>query len=91
MLKAQNYSLAKTYFHMLKSLTHGKYKLLISQKYFFMGTKLISFHNQPTTKAHVYHLWQNYSFCRDGEAQKRLKGPVEAAQLTCKSQQLKLT
>ena len=56
-----------------------------------MGIKLISFHNQPTTKAHVYHLWQNYSFCRDGEAQKKLKGPVEATQLTCKSQQLKLT
>ena len=35
MLKAQNYSLAKPYFHVLKSLTHGKYKLLIPQKYFF--------------------------------------------------------
>ena len=32
MLKAQNYLLAK---YILKSLTHGKYKLLISQKYFF--------------------------------------------------------
>ena len=29
MLKAQNYSLAKTYFHKLKSLTHGKHKLLM--------------------------------------------------------------
>ena len=34
-LEAQNYSLAKTYFHILKSLTHGKYKLLVPQKYFF--------------------------------------------------------
>ena len=32
MLKAENYFLAK---YILKSLTHGKYKLLISQKYFF--------------------------------------------------------
>ena len=43
MLKAQNYSLAKTYFHILKPLTHGKYKLLIPQKYLFMGTMLIFF------------------------------------------------
>ena len=35
MLKAQNYSLAKTYFYILRSLTHGKFKLLIFQNYFF--------------------------------------------------------
>ena len=35
MLKVQNYSLVKTYFHILKSLSHGKYKLLIPQNYFF--------------------------------------------------------
>ena len=34
-LEAQNYSLAKTYFHILKSLTHRKYKLPVPQKYFF--------------------------------------------------------
>ena len=28
MLKAQNYSLAKTYFHILKSITHGKLNYL---------------------------------------------------------------
>ena len=33
--KAQNYFLAKTYLQILKSLTHGKYKLLIFRKYFF--------------------------------------------------------
>ena len=61
--KAQNYFLAKTYLHIWKSLTHGKYKLLISQKYSFtkfMGTMLIFFHNQLTTKAHEYHLGKNY-------------------------------
>ena len=68
--KAQNYSLAKTYFHILKPLTHGKYKLLIPQKYLFMGTMLIFFHNQLTTKAHVYHPWQNYSFSWDEQVQR---------------------
>ena len=29
MLKAQNFSLAKTYFHILKSQTHWKHKLLM--------------------------------------------------------------
>ena len=31
---------------------------------------LIFSHNQITTKAHVYHPWQNYSSCRDGQAQR---------------------
>ena len=53
MLKAQNYFLAK---YILKSLTHGKYKLLISQKYFFQQN-LWEIHNQLTTKAHVYYPW----------------------------------
>ena len=73
MFKAQNYFLAKTYFHILKSLTHGKYKLLISQNISFtkfMGTMLIFSHNQLAAKAHVYHPWQNYSFCKDGQAQR---------------------
>ena len=64
-LKAQNYFLAKTYLHILKSLTHGKYKLLTSQKYFFCkiyGNYAYFFHNQLATKAHEYHPWQNYSF-----------------------------
>ena len=51
MLKAQNYSLAKTYFDILNSLTHGKHKLPITHyPYFktrysskFMGTMLILF------------------------------------------------
>ena len=52
MLKAQNYSLAKTYVDILNSLTHGKHKLLM--KYYpsfktisstrFMGIILIFFH-----------------------------------------------
>ena len=73
MLKTQNYFLAKTYFHILKSLTHGNYKLLISQKYFFYkiyGNYAHFFHNQLITKVHVYHLWQNYSFCREDQAQR---------------------
>ena len=72
-LKAQNYFLAKTYLHILKSLTYGKYKLFISQKYFFyknLCELCLFFHNQLTTKAHVYHPWQNYSSCRDGQAQR---------------------
>ena len=72
MLKAQNYSLEKTYFLILKSLTHG---LLIPQKYSFYkiyGNYAYFFHNQLTTKAHVYHLWQNYSFFRDEQAQESL-------------------
>ena len=48
-LKAQNYSLAKAYFDILNSLTHGKHKLLMTYyPYFktisstkFMGTMLI--------------------------------------------------
>ena len=36
----------------------------------FMGTVLIFFHNQLTTKAHEYHLGKNYSSCRDGQAQR---------------------
>ena len=36
----------------------------------FMGTTLVFFHNQLTTKAHVYHPWQNYSTCRDDQAQR---------------------
>ena len=47
--KTQNYSLAKTYFHILKSLTHGKHKLLMihcssfktNYTTKFMGTILI--------------------------------------------------
>ena len=61
--KAQNYFLAKTYLYILKSLAHGKYKLLISQKYFFYktyGNYAYFFYNQ--LKAHKYHPWQNYSF-----------------------------
>ena len=64
MLKAQNYFLAKTYFHIQKSLTHGKYKSPIFQKYFFYkiyGNYTYFFHNHP---------WQNYSFCRDDQAQR---------------------
>ena len=56
--KAQNYLLTKTDLHILKFLTHGKYKLLISQKYFFYktyGNYAYSFHNQLTIEAHVYH------------------------------------
>ena len=34
--KAQNYFLTKTYLHILMSLTHGKYTLLISQKIFLL-------------------------------------------------------
>ena len=71
--KAQNYFLAKTYFHILKSLTHLKYKLLISQKYLFYkiyGNYAYFFHNQLTIKTHVYHPWQNYLSCRDGKAQR---------------------
>ena len=72
-LKAQNYFLAKTYLHILKSLTYGKYKLFISQKYFFyknLCELCLFFHNQLTTKAHEYHLGKNYSSCRDGQAQR---------------------
>ena len=70
MLKAQNYFLAK---YILKSLTHGKYKLPTSQEYFSqqnLWELCLFFHNQPTTKAHVYHPWQNSSFCRDIQAQR---------------------
>ena len=68
MLKAQNYFLAK---YILKSLTHRKYKLLTSQEYFSqqnLWEPCLFFHNQLTTKAHVYHPWQNSSFCRDNQA-----------------------
>ena len=61
--KAQNYFSAKIYLHILKSPTYGKYKLLISQKYFFyktFGNYAYFFYNQ--LKAHKYHPWQNYSF-----------------------------
>ena len=34
MLKAQKYFLAKTYFHILKSLIHGKYNYSSPKKYF---------------------------------------------------------
>ena len=71
--KAQNYFLAKTYLHILKSLIHGKYKLLISQKYFFYKiyeNYAYFFHNQLTLKAYVYHPWQNQSSCKDGQAQR---------------------
>ena len=93
--KAQNYFLAKTYLHILKSLTHGKYKLLISQKYFFYkiyGNCAYFFHNQLTIKAHVYHSWQNHSSCRDRQAQRssttrpspaHMKTPATEAHLSC--------
>ena len=70
--KAQNYFSAKIYLHILKPPIYGKYKLLISQKYFFYkiyGNYAYFFHNQLTTKAHVYYPWQNYSSYRDGQAQ----------------------
>ena len=41
MLKAQNYSLVKTYFHKLKSLTHGKHKLLMIYYSSFKATKFM--------------------------------------------------
>ena len=69
--KAQNYFLVKIYLHILKSLTHEK--LLISQKYLFFkiyGNYAYFFHNQLTTKPHVYHPWQNHSSCRDWQAQR---------------------
>ena len=56
--KAQNYFSAKIYLHILKPPIYGKYKLLISQKYFFYkiyGNYAYFFHNQLTTKAHVYY------------------------------------
>ena len=69
-IKAQNYFLAK---YILRSLAHGKYKLLTSQEYFFqqnLWELCLFFHNQLTTKVHVYHVWQNFSFCRDNQAQR---------------------
>ena len=41
MLKTQNYSLLKTYFHKLKSLTHGKHKLLMIYYSSFKATKFM--------------------------------------------------
>ena len=74
--KVQNYFLTKTYLHILMSLTHGKYTLLISQKIFLLQNLwelyLFFFHNQLTTKAHVFYPWQDYSSCRDGQAQRSL-------------------
>ena len=58
----------------------------------FMGTMLIFFHNQLTTKSHVYYPWQNYSFCRMNKPKEaQQQGPAETAQPMCSSQQLKLT
>ena len=64
-----------TCFTYTKSLTHGKYKLLISQKIFLsqnLWELCLFFHNQLTTKAHEYHPWQNSSFCSDNQAQQKL-------------------
>ena len=73
--KAQNYFLAKTYFHILKSLTHRKYKITHLSKILLLQNLwelclFFFFHNQPTTKGHVYHPWKNYSFYKDGQAQR---------------------
>ena len=57
--------------------------------YKIYGNYAYFFHNQLTTKTHVYHSWQNYSFCRDEQAQQQ--GPIETGQPMCSSQQLKLT
>ena len=85
MLKSPKLFFGKTYLHILKSLTYGKYKLFISQKYFFYktyGNYAYFFYNQLTTKAHAYHSWQNYSSCKDGQAQEaQLQGPIEPAQI----------
>ena len=65
-----------TCFTYTKSLTHGKYKLLISQKKYFFHKILwevcLFFHNQLTTKAHEYYPWQNSSFFSDNQAQESL-------------------
>ena len=64
-----------TCFTYTKSLTHGKYKLLIYQKIFLsqnLWELCLFFHNQLTTKAHEYHPWQNSSFCSDDQAQRKL-------------------
>ena len=56
-----------------KIYTHGKNKLLISQKIFLsqnLWELCLFFHNQLTTKAHEYHPWQNFSFCSDNQAQR---------------------
>ena len=48
-----------------KSHTHGKYKYSSLKKYFFhkiLWEECLFFHNQLTTKAHVYYPWQNHSF-----------------------------
>ena len=61
MLKAQNYSLVKTYFDTLNSLTHGKHKLLMTYNPSF---KLL----QLQKLVYMTNSWQNYSFCRDEQA-----------------------
>ena len=69
--KAQNYFLAKTYLHILKSLTHGKYKLLISQKYFFYKiyrNYAYFFYNQ-LKPMYITH-GKTIHFYRDDQAQK---------------------
>ena len=50
------------------NINYSSFKTTYSTK--FMGTMLIFFHNQLTTKANVYHPWQNYSFCRDEQTQR---------------------
>ena len=73
MLPRPKYYLAKTYFDILNSLTHGKHKLPMTYyPYFktmsstkFMGTMLISSIRNSNYKAYVYYSWQNYSFCKD--------------------------
>ena len=62
-----------TCFTYTKSLTYGKYKLLISQKISLsqnLWELCLFFHNQLTTKSHEYRLWQNSSFCSDNQAQR---------------------
>ena len=94
--KFQNYFLAKTYLHILKFLTHGKYKLLISQKYFFLQNlwELCLFFPQSTNYKSSWispmaKLFILVGMTKPKETQ--LQSLAKPAQLTYKSQQLKLT
>ena len=72
------------------NINYSSFKTTYSTK--FMGTMLIFFKNQLTTKANVYHPWQTIHFVgmnKPKEAQQQ--GPAETTQPMCSSQQLKLT
>ena len=80
MLKAQNYSLVKTYFHKLKSLTHGKHKLLMIYYSSFKATKFMGTMPKPIYITHgkiIHFVGMN----KPREAQQQ--GPTKTAQTMC--------